>query len=364
MSNLKQDLNLKNINNSFEVIGKIAIIQNEIKKYDKIIAENILKKNKKIKTILKKTDKVQGEFRIPKLKYILGEKTFETEYKENGIVMKTNPNEIYFSSKLSTDRKNIFLNNKSKNILIMFCGVGPYNFVALKNNPNILRCDGVEINPKAKKYFLENKNLNKNILKKSEIYKKLIFYLRENKKFIDEKKLLKNLIDLKINFFNSNIRKVNFNLKKYECKKVKKFYDIQKLNFDKNLIFEIINNLEFTHIKFKKKYYFLNDIFSISFFFNFLEKKIFNLKIIYDEIFMPLPKNATDFLDTTLQIIKKNTKIFIYDFIEKKDIKTNPINKIKKFYELNNIKIKLLKNKIISPISSKKIRVCCVIKIL
>ena len=77
---------------SYDIIGSIAIIEIPIilEKKEKLIAKEILKFNKNIKTVLKKSGIHLGEFRTQKLLWIAGKKTKETLYKENNVLMKIN----------------------------------------------------------------------------------------------------------------------------------------------------------------------------------------------------------------------------------------------------------------------------------
>ena len=143
---------------SFDIVGDIAIFQQDVSKRD---AEKLLKKHKNIRVVCKKTKKYSGKYRTPKLRVIAGEKRKETIYKENNAVMKLNVEKCYFSARLANERKRIAsLVEKNESVLVMFSGVGVYPIVIAKNSdPKIVY--GIEINPTAHKYSLENVKLNK-----------------------------------------------------------------------------------------------------------------------------------------------------------------------------------------------------------
>ena len=64
---------LKLVPSSFDVVGDIMIFSDfpkELAKKEKLICSKILENYHHIKTILKKTKKYSGRFRIPKLKII------------------------------------------------------------------------------------------------------------------------------------------------------------------------------------------------------------------------------------------------------------------------------------------------------
>src|SRR3989344_49506 len=165
---LKNRLTKKEIDmlpSSFDVVGSILIFSGfpkELQKKEKVIGNEIIRNFKHIKTVLRKTKKYSGQFRLAKLKIIAGERTKETAHKENNVSIKLDVEKVYFSPRLSEERKRIFLQVKPKEeLLIMFSGCGVYPLVIAKNT-NAKEIYGIEINPTAHKYALENLKLNKN----------------------------------------------------------------------------------------------------------------------------------------------------------------------------------------------------------
>jgi len=158
----KKELNL--VPSSYDIIGNILIFSDfpeKLSKKEKTIGNTIIKNYKNIKSIYKKTKKYSGEYRTPKLRLLAGENNKETIHKENNVRLKLNIEKIYFSPRLSEERKRIFKQVKSnETILVMFSGAAPYPITISKNTKakNIV---GIEINPTAHKYGLENLKLNK-----------------------------------------------------------------------------------------------------------------------------------------------------------------------------------------------------------
>lgn len=148
---------------SFDVIGTICIleIKEEIEKYEQLIAETILKLNKNIKSVFKKTSGRTGKHRTYKLKFLAGINNKETIYLENGVKFKLDVEKCYFSPRWSNERLRISkLIKKNESVLVMFSGIGSFIFVILKkSNPKLVY--GIEINRIAHKYAIENINLNK-----------------------------------------------------------------------------------------------------------------------------------------------------------------------------------------------------------
>ncbi|MBN4049114.1 class I SAM-dependent methyltransferase family protein [archaeon AH-315-M20] len=155
---------LEMIPSSFDIVGNILIFSyfpDKLTKKEKIIGNTILKNHKHIKSIFKKTKKHSGRYRIPKLELLAGENKKETEHKENNVRLKLDVEKVYFSSRLSTERKRIFQQiRKNESVLVMFSGAATYPIVISKNT-KAKEIYGIEINPIAHKYALENLRLNK-----------------------------------------------------------------------------------------------------------------------------------------------------------------------------------------------------------
>ncbi|PIN81457.1 SAM-dependent methyltransferase [Candidatus Woesearchaeota archaeon CG10_big_fil_rev_8_21_14_0_10_30_7] len=157
----KKELSL--LKTSFDIVGSIAIIDipEELEKKEKIIAEELLNLIKHVKTILKKTGIRYGKYRRQKLKFLIGERKKITTHKESNSRLKLNVETCYFSSRLSHDRLRIMNQVKpQEKILVMFSGIAPYQIVIARNT-KVKEIIGVEFNPEAHKYALENLKLNK-----------------------------------------------------------------------------------------------------------------------------------------------------------------------------------------------------------
>ncbi|MFC1690940.1 TIM barrel protein [Nanoarchaeota archaeon] len=154
---------LEIVRTAYDMVGSIAIMEipDELVKKEKKIAEEILKINKQIKTVVKKASEHKGEFRLQKYKIIVGKRTKETIHKENNARIKLHLEKTYFSSRSATERKRIFQQVKpGEDVLVMFSGCGPFTCVIAKNTEarNVF---GMEINPDAHNYAMQNLKLNK-----------------------------------------------------------------------------------------------------------------------------------------------------------------------------------------------------------
>ncbi len=260
----KKDLEV--LRTAMDVIGNIAILEipNELEKKEKLIAKEVLNTNKNIRTVLRK-GKHKGVFRTQKLKYLAGEKTREAEYRENNVVFKLDVEKVYFSPRLSNERKRIYKQvKKGEQVLVMFSGCGPYTCVIAKNT-DAGQVTGVEINPAAHNYALENMLINK----------------------------LNNT-----SVFLGNVKNI-----------------VPRLN-----------------------------------------KK-------FDRIIMPLPKSASDYLNTALGVARKAAVIHFYDF-QREGEEDKSVEKIKKACRKNNKKCRVLRTVKCGQAAPREYRLCIDFKLV
>ena len=179
---------MKNSSGSYDILGNIALVKfsKETKTKDKKkFADNLLKKNKSITTVLEKTGGFKGRLRKQETKFVLGVKTKEAIYRENNCVFRFNVDDVYFSSRLSNERKEIAGKiKKNDNVLVMFAGAAPFSVVIAKNSKAAVVYSN-EINKKANEYGRLNAELNK-------VKDKIIFFDGDIKKVA---KKIKNKFD-------------------------------------------------------------------------------------------------------------------------------------------------------------------------
>lgn len=155
-----------------DVIGDIAILKFSRRTpliYKKYYAWRLIKKNKHIKVVVEKTSGFSGELRTQSTGWLFGEKRKDTIHKENGCLFKLNIDEVYFSSRLSEDRKLMTKDilDKIKNndkVLVMFSGISVFPIVLareLKKNKINAKIISSELNKKACAFGEENIKLNK-----------------------------------------------------------------------------------------------------------------------------------------------------------------------------------------------------------
>lgn len=152
---------------SFDIIGSgekaVAIIELEKSemKNEKKIAEEIMQKNKIVKSVLVKMSARKKEIRTRDYKLVAGEKNTEVLHKEHGYLIKLDPQKVYFSPRESTERQRIADQiQKNETIMLMFAGVGAFAVAIAKKKP-VQKIFAVEINKKAVEYAEENIRINK-----------------------------------------------------------------------------------------------------------------------------------------------------------------------------------------------------------
>jgi tRNA (guanine37-N1)-methyltransferase len=148
---------------SYDIVGDIIIaeIPDALLDKEKTIADALLQVNPNAKTVVKKLGPMEGEFRVRKVKVIAGENGTETTHKEHGCRIKLDLGTVYFSVRLSTERKRIAKEVKpGERIIALFAGVGPFPLVISRYQPD---CEiaAIELNPDAVAYLEENIRINK-----------------------------------------------------------------------------------------------------------------------------------------------------------------------------------------------------------
>lgn len=142
---------------SFEVIGDIAVI-NQLEMPEDEAVDAILSHHD-VKTILLKTEPLQGEFRVGEYETLYGTET-ETIHRENSCRFKVDVTEAYFSERLATERQRVVEKiEEDEDVLVIGAGVGPYP-IEIARNAEPGTVVAVEKNHEAVKMMRENIKLN------------------------------------------------------------------------------------------------------------------------------------------------------------------------------------------------------------
>ena len=151
---------------NYDILGNIVILKTEglKRKQAQTTAKELLKKPG-ITTVVEKVERLKGRLRVPKLKHVLGEKTFVATYKESGCVFVLDVRTCYFSPRLSNERleiaKKIKKIGKKSKVLVMFSGVGPFPIVISKFADLDNKIVAIELGKECNKYAKENLKKNK-----------------------------------------------------------------------------------------------------------------------------------------------------------------------------------------------------------
>jgi len=175
---------------SFDVIGDIAVIKSYAKKQEKALVKKILTVSPRIKIILREQGDVKGRYRLYQYKIVFEDtkkikesklKKTETIHKEFGCLYKLDVKKAFFNPREATIRNT--LANKVKRgerVLVMFSGIAPYPIlIAKKVNCHVT---GVEMNPVAVQYAVENIRMNK-VQERVELFQGDVQDFKPQKKF-------------------------------------------------------------------------------------------------------------------------------------------------------------------------------------
>ncbi|MBI4145028.1 class I SAM-dependent methyltransferase family protein [Candidatus Woesearchaeota archaeon] len=146
----------------FDSIGDIAILEipRELAKRELKIAQAFRKQHPYFRVVAKKLGQHRGPYRIQRIKVLTGERRTWTLHRESGLALKVDMNTAYFSPRLSSERLRIAsLVKPGERVLVLFSGVGPYMLVVAKRS-KAEEVVGVELNPAAHRFALENIALN------------------------------------------------------------------------------------------------------------------------------------------------------------------------------------------------------------
>lgn len=148
---------------SYDIIGDIAIIRvpEELRSESLIIAEAVMQMQTHVKTVLRQTSAVSGEYRLRQLEWIAGEDRTETVHREFGCIFKVDLSKCYFSPRLSFERMRIAkLVQPNETVVNMFAGVGTFSVILAKYG-RARTVFSIDVNPVAVEYMLTNIRLNR-----------------------------------------------------------------------------------------------------------------------------------------------------------------------------------------------------------
>jgi tRNA (guanine37-N1)-methyltransferase len=154
---------LKSLPQAFDVIGDIAVIEipQEMKPYENLVGEAILKIHRNIRTVLAKAGAIGGTYRLREFTLIAGENKTQTIHREFGCQYHINVAKAYFSPRLSHEHERVAsLVRAGETVVDLFAGVGPFSVLIAKKNPDA-RVYAVDINPDAIELLKVNARVNR-----------------------------------------------------------------------------------------------------------------------------------------------------------------------------------------------------------
>ena len=154
---------LASLPQAFDIIGDIIIIEipPELKAYENLIGEAILKTHRNIRTVLAKAGAISGTYRIREFSFIAGEHKTQTVHREFGCQYHVDIAKAYFSPRLSHEHKRVAsLVQTDETVVDLFAGVGPFSVLIAKMNPKV-KVYAVDINPEAVELLKVNVRVNR-----------------------------------------------------------------------------------------------------------------------------------------------------------------------------------------------------------
>jgi tRNA (guanine37-N1)-methyltransferase len=151
---------MRNFSGRFDVVGDIAIIAlpPALQKDDQIIAGAILEHRHGIRTVVKKSADVTGDFRTACYEIIVGTGTVTT-HRESGFSYRLDLNTSFFTPRLAHERMRVTGQVLAgERVLVPFSGVGPFVIPAAARGATVV---AIEQNPDACRWLEENTRTNR-----------------------------------------------------------------------------------------------------------------------------------------------------------------------------------------------------------
>lgn len=161
LSSVLSDEQIKMLPRKWEKIGDVLILRLDqplisVQKEVAFVYAEVLN----CKSVLKDTGGIIGEFRLPEISFVYGDKDTVTIHKENGVKYKTDPSELMFSSGNMDERKRMGEIVSSGEVVVdLFAGIG-YFSLPIAVHSQVKQVYSCELNPVAFSYLEDNIKLN------------------------------------------------------------------------------------------------------------------------------------------------------------------------------------------------------------
>lgn len=146
---------------SFETVGHVAHLnlRDELLPHRRAIAQVLLDKNPRLRTVVNKVGAIETEFRTFPMEVLAGDDDLSVEVSESGCRFRFNFRDVYWNSRLHTEHGRVLdCMQRGDVVCDMFCGVGPFAVPAAKRGFDVFAND---LNPSSHRHLVENAKINK-----------------------------------------------------------------------------------------------------------------------------------------------------------------------------------------------------------
>jgi len=147
---------------SYDLIGDIILVEipHELRPYEKLVAEALMKLHPRVKTVLSKEGATRGAYRLRDYRVVAGLNRFETIHREHGCIIRVDLRKAFFNPRMSGERIRVARSvSKGERVLDMFAGIGSFSILIARSQPTA-KILAIELNPDAYRLMLENIRLN------------------------------------------------------------------------------------------------------------------------------------------------------------------------------------------------------------
>jgi tRNA wybutosine-synthesizing protein 2 len=144
------------------ILGHVGILwlHPQLEVFKELIGQTTLEYDKKIKSVLRRTDAITGPYRQPAVELIAGLPETETVFRENRVVFHIDPMKVMFSVGNKAERLRMSQLGSGEFVVDMFAGIGQLSLpMAVHAQPKIIHA--IEWNPDAFNYLEQNIQANK-----------------------------------------------------------------------------------------------------------------------------------------------------------------------------------------------------------
>ena len=143
---------------SLDIIGQVAIVKipPQLMEWKELIGEAILAVNRNLETVLAKVSNIEGTWRLRHYSVLAGSGETNTVHKEYGCIYHLDPQKVYFSPRLSEERRRIASLVRAGEVVVdMFASIGAFA-IQIATVASHVAVHAVDINPEAYQFLQRN----------------------------------------------------------------------------------------------------------------------------------------------------------------------------------------------------------------